>query len=176
MRRSILGPLALLAALLALPGAGRAQELQFYTVSFLGGLASSLEGEGSEVDSTALQAGFGFATSERSRLNVRVGRIGFDEDDVVSGIADPELTYLTVAGEVRFDETIYDSGVYIGVGGYRLRGVEGRSTELGVTLGYTGEFELTRHLSLALELVGHFADFVDDKLYGQGMGGLAVHF
>lgn len=176
MRQMNLRPLVLAAAVLALPATGQAEELQFYTVSFVGGLASSDQDAG-DLDNTALQAGFGFATGDRSRLGVRVGRVGFADSDVLNDVVDPALTYVTVAGEVLFEETIYDSGVYIGLGGYRLQGDGGaRVSELGVTLGYTGEFEITRHLAVALELAGHFADFADDKLYGQAMAGLAVHF
>lgn len=176
MRPPILRLLILLAVVLALPATGRAQELQFYTVSFVGGLASSDQDAG-DLDNSALQAGFAFATGDRSRLGVRAGRLGFGDSDVLNDVVNPDLTYVTVAGEVRFEETIYDSGVYVGLGGYRLEGEGGaRISELGVTLGYTGEFEVTRHLSVALELVGHFADFADDKLFGQAMAGLAVHF
>lgn len=176
MRQMILRPLVLAAFVVALPAVGQAQELQFYRVGFVGGLSSSDQDAG-DLDNSALQASFGFATGERSRLGVRVGRLGFGDDDVLNDVVDPDLTYVTVAGEVLFEETIYDSGIYLGLGGYRLQGDDGaRISELGVTLGYTGDFEITRHLSVALELAGHFADFADDKLFGQAMAGIALHF
>jgi hypothetical protein len=164
-------------------GAGElaAQERYTFTATFAGGLAGVVDGEGSrEFEHPALQAAFGMFTGDRTLTMVRVGRVGFDEAQVVAGVADAELQYANVAGEHRFRQPAYDFGIYLGVGSYRVAGEaiagDDESTALGVVLGFTGEFDVTRRLSLVAEVDAHYVFFDDEEIYGAGLVGLAVHF
>lgn len=172
--RRLLIPLALV---LALPGVGRAADLTFHTVTALVGVGSSLDLDATGLEHKVLQAGYSFESGDHTRVGVRVGRYSFDKETTLNGFPDPRLTYGTVAGELRFDEAVYRSGVYLGLGMYRLEAPVGEhEVEIGFTLGYTGEYEVTRHFSVALELAGHFVDFPQHQSFAQVMGGLAWHF
>lgn len=177
-------PLALV-ALLALAAAPRAetQELYTFTATALGGLGGSLDAdEGDGLDNTALQLGFGMIIESRTHLSLRLGRIDLDADDRFEGLTGAELSYFTASGEYRFPETFYESGVFFGLGAYRLEGdpllpgVEDDETALGLTLGIVGDFSVTRRFSVQAELVGHFADLEEAQVFATGMVGLAYHF
>jgi hypothetical protein len=169
--------LVLLALVLTLPGVSRAADLTFHTLTALVGVGSSLDVDATDLEHKVLQAGYSFETGDNTRVGVRVGRYSFAKDMTLNGFRDPRLTYGTAAGELRFDEAVYDSGIYIGLGVYRMEGAVGdHEVEIGFTLGYNGEFEVSRHFSVALELAGHFADFPQHQSFAQLMGGLAWHF
>ena len=64
----------------------------------------------------------------------------------------------SIAGEYRFRQPSYDFGIYLGLGGYELAGddfFEGEVDDrgLGLALGFTGDFDLTRRLSVVVELL-----------------------
>jgi len=162
-------------------GVAWGQESYLFTASLAGGLAGAFDVDGSRsFDHPTLQAGFGMFTNDRTLTVVRAGRIAFDPEQELAGWRDAELDYVNVAGEYRFRQAAYDYGVFLGLGAYRLRGDGGfgddEETALGAVLGFTGDFDLTRRLSLIVELDLHYAFFDDANLYGAGLAGLAVHF
>jgi hypothetical protein len=169
----------LLLAALAAPA--RAVEGYTYTAGLFGGLGGALDADDSDLDHGSFQLLGGMFTEPRTMLVARLGRLGFAADSRVSGLAGADLTYLTLAGEYRFQESLYDSGLFLGLGGYRLEGDDltgddREKTTFGLTFGVTGDFPLTRWLSLQLELSGHWADFEGDQVFGMGHGGVVVHW
>ncbi|MEM7048375.1 MAG: hypothetical protein AAF604_01900 [Acidobacteriota bacterium] len=184
MSRLLRNPLfvLLVAGLFVLPGAVAAQDYNSYSVSLAAGLGGSLDADsGDGIENTALQVGFSFVTEPRTLVGVRLGRIDFDDDEPLESTFGPELTYLTLAGEYRYNEGVYDSGVYLGIGGYRLEGTnfagsEVDDTAFGAVLGFTGNFPITRRLAFLVELSGHFADFDDTQFFAIGHGGLSYSF
>ena len=178
-----LGGIALLAGLLLLPGAARAQqELYTFTAAALGGIGGSLDAEpGDDLGNTGYQLNLSVITDERTQVGVRLGQLGLDGEEFFGTLSDADLTYLTLGGDYRFSETWYDSGVYFALGGYRLEGTapdgsESREDSLGLAVGVTGEFKVNRWLGVLLELSGHYVDFDEQQLFAMGHGGLAVHF
>jgi hypothetical protein len=164
-------------------GAAAAQERYTFTAALAGGLAGVLDDAGAggrDFEHPALQAMFGMFTDERTLTTLRVGQIAFDAPRAVAGLTDAELQYVDVAGEYRFRQTAYDFGIFLGVGGYRVSGdaIAGETSEsaLGAALGFTGEFDLTRRLSLVAEIDFHYVFFDDESLHGAALAGLAVHF
>lgn len=178
----LLGRFLLLAGLLLLPGAAGAQELYTFTVGVLGGIGGSFDAEpGDSLTNTGLQLNLGLVTEARTHLVLRLGQLALDEDEFFGSLQDADLTYATIGGEYRISETFYDSGVYIGLGGYRLEGIsrfgddEGE-TSLGVSLGFTGEMPITRWLGFQAEISGHYVDFDEAQVFGMAHAGLAFHF
>jgi hypothetical protein len=169
---------------MALLGGGTAQAIEPYllSVGILGGLGGPLDAADPDpgVDQQALQLQVGLLTEARTLVVLRVGRLEMDDDATLGGLAGPKLEYATIAGEYRFYKEWYDSGIFLGLGGYRLQGdragVADDDTSIGLTLGVTGEIELTRMFSVVAELAGHWADLDGSQLFGAGQVGLAVKF
>jgi hypothetical protein len=178
----VLGGIAVLAGLLLLPGAARAQEPYNFSVAALGSIGGSLDVEpGDDLSNTGFQLNLSMITDPRTHVGVRIGQLGLDAEDFFGSLTEADLTYVTVGGEYRFDETWYDSGIYLGLGGYRLEGTDfgggdSRDTSLGLTIGLTGEFKVNHWLGVLLELSGHYVDFEEAQVFGMGHGGIAVHF
>jgi len=152
-----------------------------YSVGVFGGLGGALDAEDSDLDHGSFQLMGSLFTEPRTLLVARLGRIGFDEESRIGGLTSADLTYLTVAGEYRFSESLYDSGLFLGLGAYRLEGdlpgaVAEEDTAIGATFGVTGDFRMTRWLSFQLELAGHWADLAGDQIFALGHAGLVVHF
>ena len=142
---------ALTAALLLLPGAVRAQEQYTFTVGLLGGLGGSLDVDpGDDLDNTGFQVNFDVVSEPRTHVGIRAGRLALDSSEQFGSLTDSELTYATIAGEYRFSESYHESGMYIGLGGYRLDGTRGgqdeSDTAIGLALGVTGELKINRWL------------------------------
>lgn len=163
-----------------------AQEPYTFTVSLLGGFGGSLDENDAGYGNSSLQLGLGLVTERRAHLVGRIGSIDLDGDRL-GRLFDASLDYVTVAGEYRFDEGIYESGVYAGIGGYRLEGlvaappglpglVAEDETAIGLAFGATGEVRLTRIFALQAELGGHYllSDFAE--FFVQALAGVAVHF
>jgi hypothetical protein len=175
--------LVVLAAVLSAPAA-RAHELYTFTVAALGGIGGSTDAEpGGDLGNTGLQLNLELVTEPRTHLGVRLGWLDLDQDEGFEGLSGAELTYATIAGEYRYTHTFYQSGVYFGLGGYRLTGdvlglpgAEEDETAVGVVLGLSGEFELTRRLAALFELAGHWTDLDRAQLFGTAHLGLAFHF
>ena len=176
----------LLAVVMALGGLGAAPAaaVEPYLVTFgvLGGLGGPLDAEEPDpgLSNRALQLQVGLVTEDRTLLQLRLGRLELEEDATLGGFASPELTFATLSGEYRFSRRWYDSGIFLGLGGYRVRGERGLDTDdetaIGGTLGVTAEIELTRWLAVVGELTGHYAMLDEENLFGTAMAGLAVRF
>jgi hypothetical protein len=180
--RRALGGIALAAGLLLLPEAAPAQELYNFSAAVLGSVGGSIDAEpGDDLGNTGFQLNLAMVTDPQTHVVARFGQLGLDADEVFGSLTDADLTYLTVGGEYRFDETWYDSGIYLALGGYRLQGAEFsgqdfEDTSLGLAVGITGEFAVNRWLGVLLELSGHYVDFDEAQVFGMAHGGVAVHF
>ena len=178
----LLGRLFLVLVLLALPGAAGAQDLYNFTVGALGGLGGSVDAEpGDSLTNTGFQLNLTMVTEPRTHVGFRLGKLALDEDEFFGSLSDAELSYATIGGEYRYRETYYESGIFIGLGGYRLEGTsfDGRDesdTAVGLTVGATGEFPINRWLGVLVELSGHYADFDEAQFFVMGHAGFAVHF
>ena len=173
--------LALLAALFLLPGAVRAQELYTFTAGLLGGIGGSLDADpGDGLDNTGFQLNLTMVTEPRTHVGFRLGQLSLDSEDRFGSLSEAELSYVTVAGEYRFPQSYYESGLYIGLGGYRLDGSRGgrdeQDTAIGLNLGVTGEFAVTPWLGVLIELSGHYADLDEAQFFALGHAGIAIHF
>jgi len=169
------------ALLAAVPGAAAAQQLFNFTASALGGIGGAVDAEpGDGIGNRSYQLGFAVVTEPSTLVGLRLGTIDFGSGQV-GNLVDASLNYLTVAGEYRFQESYFDSGLYLGLGGYQLEGTRlgGGSddkTAIGLVVGATGEFTLNRHLGVLIELSGHYSDLDEAKFFGMVQGGLAFHF
>lgn len=171
----------LTAALFLLPGAVRAQEQYTFTVGLLGGLGGSVDVDpGDDIDNTGFQLNFAVVTEPRTHVGIRAGRLGLDSSEQFGSLTDAELTYATVAGEYRFPQSYHESGMYIGLGGYRLDGTRGgqdeSDTAVGLNLGVTGELKVNRWLGVLIELSGHYTDLDEANMFVMGHAGVAIHF
>ena len=185
--RSLARPLAaaaVLALALALGGApAAAQEPYTFTVGALGGLGGSLDAEpGDSIDNSGVQVNLGMVTQAATHVVVRLGRLDLDSDTVFEDLTGAELTYATIGGEYRFRHSFYDSGLYAALGAYRLEGTtvlvgdDADETAVGLGVGVTGEFPITRWLGVQVELSGHYVDFDRAQLFAMGHAGLVVHW
>lgn len=178
----VLGGIALLAGLLLLPGAARAQERYTFSVAGLGSIGGSVDAEpGDDLSNTGFQLNLGMVTDPRTLFTLRFGQLGLDADEFFGSLTEADLTYVSAGGEYRFNEGWYDSGVFFALGGYRLEGLapngeDSRDNSLGLSVGVTGEFRVNRWMGVLLELSGHYVDFDESQIFGMGHGGIAVHF
>ena len=165
------------------PAAAQAQEPYNFSASVMGGVGGSTDADpGDGVDNLAFQLGFKLVTQPRTQLGFRLGRFEVGSGDRFGSLTDAELTYATVAGEYRLREPFYDSGVFLGLGLYRLDGTSvlggdgGDETAPGLTLGVSGDFAINRRLSFLLELGGHYVDFDEANVFVTGLAGVGFHF
>lgn len=175
--------LLIVLSLLWVPATASAQELYTYTVGLLGGVGGSTDADpGNDLGNLGVQLNLSLVTEPRTHLGFRLGQLDLDVDEGFGTLTNAELTYVTVAGEYRTAHTFYDSGVYFGLGGYRLQGnsifggASQEDTAFGVTLGLTGEFPITRSFGVMLELSAHYADLKEAQIFAMGHVGLALHF
>jgi hypothetical protein len=136
---------------------------------------------GSGFGNTAFQAGFTLVTEPQTAVGFRVGRLDLSGEERFGELTDAELDYAQVGGEYRFSEGYYESGLYLGLGGYRLRGDrpgerDSSETALGGMLGLLGDFALTRNLAIRVEVSGHYVLFDDARIFAMAQAGLAVRF
>lgn len=178
-----LAPVVLLALLAVLaPAAASAQVLFSYSASALVGFGGSPDAEsGDNLDNGSYQLGFSVVTERNTRVGLRLGQIGFDDAEPLGGLFDADLTYVTLAGEYTFEERYYDSGMYLGLGGYRLEGRRAGGqgedeTAIGLALGVTGDFPITRNFGILVELSGHFTDLEETQFFAMGHAGVVFHF
>jgi len=178
-----LSRLALLGALVLLlvPAAGRAQELYNYSVDLLGTVGGSPDAEpGSSLTNTGYQVNLMLVTEPRTLVGIRTGKLGLDKDGLFNDLSDAELTYATVGGEYRARQSSFESGVFLGIGGYRLEGRQPlrslTESSWGLSVGVTSEFYVTRRIGILLELSGHYTDLDQVQFFVMGHGGVAVHF
>ncbi len=154
-----------------------AVEPYLVSVGVLGGLGGPLDADEPDpgLDHQSLQIDIGLLTEPRTLVMLRLGQLEIDEP--LGSLTEPTLEYVTLSGEYRFYKGWYDSGIFLGLGGYRLEGeAADAETSIGLTVGVTGDLEVTRWLSVVAELSGHWADLERDQLWGMGHAGLAVKF
>lgn len=185
MRRPLraLAPTLLLLALAAGPAALEAQESYTFSIAALGGTGGSLDADvGDGLGNQTLQLNLGLVTEPKTHLFLRLGTLDLDPSEGFQDLTGGELVYATIAGEYRYDNRFYESGIYLGLGGYELSGTSIFSgtgvdeTGIGLVLGLTGEFELTRRLGVLIELAGHYADLERANVYATAHIGLIAHF
>jgi hypothetical protein len=179
----VIAGLALALACLLVPAAAGAQEQYTFTVGLLGNLGGSLDADvGDSLENTGYQLNLMMVTESHTHVGLRAGKLGLDDKGLFGSLADAELTYATLGGEYRFRQAFNESGFYLGLGGYRLQGVDGfgedrDKTSLGLAVGVTGEFPVRRWLGLLFELSGHYVvDFDEVQFFAIGQGGVAIHF
>ncbi len=173
----------LLTVAVLLPGAARAQLSYLYGVNAFVGIGGSSDAtpEAGFSNST-YQLGFNLSTEPRGRLGVRFGKLDLDDEGQFGDLFEADLTYLTVGGEYRYRASFYDSGLYVGLGGYKLAGRDisdnssADETNLGLALGLTGEFAINRRWAVVVELSGHWVDFDKSHVFGMGHVGLGYSF
>ena len=175
MRRAVAALGIVMLGALAAPAA--AIEDYLMSVAVLGGLGGPFDADEPDpgLDHQSLQLNVGLLTEPRTLVSLRLGQLDIDEP--LGLLVEPTLDYLTVSGEYRFYKQWYDSGIFLGLGGYRLEG-DGSDAEttLGFTAGVTGDLEITRWLSVVAELSAHWADLESSQFWGMGHAGLAVKF
>ena len=169
-------------SLLLLPAAaGAQQEVYNYTVGIFGGVGGSFDADpGGDLNNTGFQVNLGYVTEPGTHLVLRVGQLGLDKSDFFGSLSDADMKYVTLGGEYRYHESVYDSGIYVALGGYRLEGDSGsrRSTQdsWGVSVGVTGELPIRRWLGIQAEVSGHYVNFREAQFFGMAHGGLVFHF
>jgi hypothetical protein len=180
-KHRLLGSLLLIASLLLLPAAAGAQELYTFTVGALGGIGGSFDAEpGDSLTNTGFQLNLGIVSEPRTQIVLRTGRLALDEDELFGSLRDAELTYATLGGEYRSHQDLYESGVYVALGGYRLEGTasgrDSSDSSWGLAVGVTGELPLRRWLGVQAEISGHYIDFDEAQFFAMAHAGLAIHF
>jgi hypothetical protein len=183
--RRLLGRLVFLAGLtgmMALPGTGRAQELFTFSAGLLGGLGGSSDvSSGSDFGNHGFQINLGLVTEPRTQLDLHLGKLSLDHRGSFGALTNADLSYVNIGGEYRYDETYYQSGIYLALGAYKLSGREasGRTrdqTALGAALGLTGEFPIYNHVGILVELAGHYALLDEAKIFATAHAGVTIHF
>jgi hypothetical protein len=170
-------------AALALPAKAQAQELYTYTVGVLGGIGGSFDVERNrDFGNHGYQIDLAMVTEPNTEAVLRVGRLALDRDHRSFGaLTHADLSYANIGGEYRLHEAYYDSGLFLALGAYRLRGdrADGSATDqtaIGAALGVTGEFPINRHLGIVVELTGHYSRLAEAKIFATGHAGVAFHF
>ncbi len=162
--------------------AAEQQESYTFTLGFLGGVGGALDAEpdpGLSQSSWALAAGM--VSAQRTLVMVRAGRLSIEGEPAFDRYLQADLDYVNIAGEYRFAQPTYDYGTYIGLGYYKMKGdllAGGNASEsdLGIVIGITGDFDITRYLSVIGEVSGHYVFFDDVSIFAMANLGLAVHF
>ena len=175
---------ALAAAVLAVlaSGTAEAQETYTFSVGAFGGLGGSVDADpGDEIDNTGFQLDLSMVIQPSNHLVLRLGQLDLDSAERFVDLSAAELTYATIGGEYKYRHSYYDSGIYLALGGYRLEGDAAggggeEETAIGLALGVTGEFPITRWLGFQVELSGHYVDFDRANLFALGHAGVVVHF
>ena len=174
--------LAFATALAAPLAAASQQESHTFTLGLLGGVGGSFDADPDPgLGETSYMLQVGMVTEPRTLVSIRVGRLTLEGDEGFEKFSAADLEYVNIAGEYRFAQSYYDYGVYLGVGYYELGGdlrSGGRDSEadLGIVLGFTGDFDVTRYISVVGELSAHYAFLDQAAIFGMANIGLAVHF
>ena len=161
------------------PSGGRL--LEDFAISFMGGIGGSVDEDEPGYDNTTLQLGGSFSTDKNTVVGLRLGRIEFGSDERLGDLFDVQVTYVTLAGEYRFSESYYESGLFFGLGFYDIEGTRvftGKESEirLGITGGATGDFDVTERLAVVAELVGHVVPGSEAQFFATGLVGVAIRF
>ncbi len=169
-------------ALSLTPGSVAAQDLYTYTLTVSGGVGGAFDVEpDTGLDNDSLQLSFSLVTASRTLFVARLGEVSFSGDDGFALFTDADLTYFTLGGEYRARRSYYDSGLYIGLGGYQLKGTtpsgeEEDDTAIGLVIGSTADFPINRWLSIQAELSGHITDLDEAQFFAMLHVGVSFHF
>lgn len=178
----LLGRLLSVFSLLSLPAAAGAQELYNYTVGVLGGIGGSFDASpGNSLTNSNLQLNLGIVTEPGTHVVLRTGRLSLDKDKFFGSLNGADMKYLTVGGEYRYHESVYESGIYAALGAYRLQGTSsaGRKDSedtWGASVGFTGELPIKRWLGIQAELSGHYVNFKEAQFFAMAQAGVVFHF
>lgn len=165
--------------LFALPAQVAAED-SVYSFNLWGGLGGPVDQDNAGLSNSSYQLGFSVQPEDQLLVGLRVGQIDMGGESI-GDLFDPTIDYATVVGEYRFTESFYESGLFIGLGLYRLDGVQlvgGSATDesVGLVLGISGEFVLTDRVGFLLEASGHFVRFDSVDTLVMGHAGFAIHF
>ena len=169
-------------ALLGATTAASAQDTHRMSISLLGGVGGSGDADpGSGFGNTAIQAGFTLVVEPQTAVGIRIGRLELGDGERFENLTNAELEYAQIGGEYRFNEGYYESGLYLGLGGYRIQGDrlgggDSSETALGGELGLLGDFALTRNWVIRVEVSGHYVLFDDARLFAMAQAGIAFRF
>jgi hypothetical protein len=159
---------------------GSAQTYHSLSVSLLGGVGGSPDVEDSDFGNRTLQLAIGVPTELGTSVTLRVGRFETDEAADFGGFGGATFDYATLAGDYQFHEPAFDSSLFFGLGAYRLEGLVNGVVDdevvAGLTFGVGADFPISKKVSLALEVAGHWADFDDAQIFATAMGGLTFRF
>lgn len=165
------------------PAAAQQSESYTFTLGLTGGVGGSLDADDPEpgLGEPALQLVAGMVTAERTIVSVRAGRIDLEGDTGFERFATADLEFVNIAGEYHFPQSFYVYGIYLGIGYYKLSGElrsggDDHEQDVGLVLGMTGDFDVTRHVSVIGEISGHYAFLDDANLFTMASVGVAVHF
>jgi len=177
-----------LVASFVIPHSVAAQDYTF-SVNGLLGFGGSIDETGPGFGNLNWQLGFSNAIEKRTHFGIRVGGLEFGSSDQLGDLTNPDLKYVTLAGEYRErsasgSSRFMESGVFLGLGYFQLNGdsvEDGRSESqksLGLTVGVTGDLPLNRRRNLALriEVQGHWTDLDAASLFAMAQAGIAYRF
>jgi len=172
---------ALVVGLVAMPREAAAQSY-VASLNLLAGAGGSLDGEpNSGFGNRTFELGVAVPTDVNVVVAVHVGQLDLSSRSTFEGLGKAKLEYGDVVGEYRFDENFYTSGIFLGLGAYRLSGdtIGGRTdeTQIGAVIGVDGEFQITHRLYFLVEVSGHYANFKNSaQTFATAHAGLAFHF
>ncbi len=188
MKRIIPVTTLLLVASFVIPRSAEAQGYTF-TVNGLLGVGGSIDETDPGFGNLNWQLGFSNVLEERTHFGIRVGGLEFGSKDRLGDLTNPDLKYITLAGEYRERPAagsgrFMETGVFLGLGYYQLNGdsIEDGQNEsqksLGLTVGVTGDLPLNRKRNVALrvELQGHWADLEAASLFAMAQVGISYRF
>jgi hypothetical protein len=168
------------------PAGAQAQEAYTFTVSGLVGVGGSLNANfGDGIDNSTYQLNISMVTQPKTHVGLRLGTIdlaipdGFGDS---GSLFDAELTYANISGEYRYSYNWYESGIFLGLGAYNLEGISSLtgltddSTAIGAVLGLTGEFSMSKHFGILIEIAGHWADLEEASSFLTAHAGVSFHF
>lgn len=159
------------------PAPAQAQSRFDYTLGFFAGVGGATDdAPDAGYSNPAGEVYFSVQTERHTYVSIRVGRLELQPDEG-AGLLDSTLTYVAATGGYRFAESFYDSGVFLGLGGYRQEGdFLAEEDAFGFLAGVDGDFRLADRLSLVGQVTGHFVDLEGAQLYLTVEAGLAFHF
>lgn len=170
----------MLIALSLSPTPARGQSYTFLA-GLLVGAGGALDEGGVSSDHSSLALNFSMVTEPRTLVGIRYGELDFGSNEVIGNLTNASLSYLNVAGEYRFPEGYFESGIYLGLGAYRIEGNplgtgDSDDSTLGLVLGFTGEFQMTRSFSVLVDLALHYADLRAASTFVTAQAGVGYRF
>ena len=164
--------------LIAIAGAAEAQDRYPFRATVFYGIGGADSDGGGSWGNGTYQLGFSWVSDHDILVGVRYGELAFDEGP--GGREGSDMTYATIGGEYLFNEGYYTSGIYIGLGWYGLEDDElpefPSEDALGIALGVTGDFKMTKRFSILVELSGHYTDLDSADLLAMGHVGVGYRF